>query len=371
MRATNVLGIIYSNGYDDSLKELTALRTMGSVPFCGRYRLIDFVLSNMVNCGMTKVGVITNANYNSLMDHIGSGRPWDLSRKRDGLFLLPPFYSNDVGKFNNRLNSLIGMRGFIAASKQEYVILSDCNVVCNMDYEKLFETHEKNGADITVCYSEGAVPSLENLLTFDINANSKILKAKTAPADGSKGCYSLNIFVMRKSLLEGLLNEAVSLNYSSFEKEMIQNNIERLNVFGYKSEGFCRTIDSLKSYYEISMELLNVYFQRDLFCAARPIFTKTKDDVPAIYGLDSKVKNSLIADGCLIEGSVENCILFRGAKVSRGAIVKNSIIMQGAFIGDEAMLNCIIADKNVTVKPHKTLMGDKNYPFYIAKGLVI
>lgn len=371
MRANNVLGIIYSNGYDDCLKELTALRTMGSVPFCGRYRLIDFVLSNMVNCGITKVGIITKSNYNSLMDHIGNGRPWDLARKRDGLFLLPPFYSPDSGQYNGRIGSLIGIKGFLESSKQEYIVLSDCNAICNMDYTKLLSFHEDKGADITVCYAPGKIPVQKNLMAFDIDDNGHICDISLSPRSDEDINYSLNIFVLRKLLLERLLNEAQRHNYASFERDILQNNTENLSIYGYKPDEFCRTIHSLQSYYQISMEMLEPRNQRELFCPGRPVYTKVRDDVSVIYGLDSSVKNSLIADGCVIEGTVENSILFKGAKIGRGAVVRNSIIMQEAFIGDGAVIDSIIMDKNVTIKPNKTLSGDANYPFYVGKGLVI
>lgn len=371
MRANNVMGIIYSNGYDECLFELTALRTMGSVPFGGRYRLIDFVLSSMVNCGIPRIGVITKSNYNSLMDHIESGRSWDLSRKRDGLFLLPPFNVYDSDTANNRIEDLLRIRGFLAASKQEYVVISDCNVVGNIDYGKLIAAHSKAGADISLCYASGKLPALENLMAFDVDSDGRVKNIVISPKGKEEHNYSLNIFVLRKSLLEQLLNEAESHNYTSFEKDIMQQNPGNLSIFAYRPEEFCRTIDSLQSYYDVSMEILNPAYQQELFHPQRPIFTKVRDDVPVIYGLASAAKNSLIADGCIIEGRVENSVLFRGVRIGRGAVVKNSIIMQEAYIGDDCQIQNVIMDKNVSIKPHKHLCGDMEYPFYVGKGLVI
>ena len=371
MMAKNVLGIIYSNGYDECLPELTSLRTMGSVPFGGRYRLIDFPLSNMVNCGITKVGVITKSNYNSLMDHIGHGVPWDLSRKRDGLFLLPPFYSSDSGEYSNAISSLTGIRGFLTASSQKYVLLSACNVVCNMDYRNLLRAHEEKDADITICYTKGRIPSLNSLCVFDIAGDGRISGIELSPKSEAELNYSLNIYMIKKSLLENLLNTAQSYNYSSFERDILQKNTAGLKIHGYKPDEFCRTIDSLQTYYDVSMELLEAENRAGLFVPGRTVYTKVRDDVPVIYGLDCCVKNSLIADGCVIEGSVENSILFRGARVGKGAAVRNSIVMQEAFIGDGTSIDCVIMDKNVTIKPGRNLSGDKTYPFYLEKGLVI
>ncbi|MDR1629020.1 MAG: glucose-1-phosphate adenylyltransferase subunit GlgD [Oscillospiraceae bacterium] len=371
MRANNVLGLIYSNGYDACLNELTALRTMGSVPFGGRYRLIDFVLSGMVNCGIPRIGIITKSNYNSLMDHVGNGRAWDLARKRDGLFLLPPFNFHNSGTDNNRIRSLIGTRSWLAASGQEYVVISDCNVLGNIDYEKILAAHEEKGADITVCYARGKMPALPELMAFDVSPEGCVEKITISPKTDEKQNYSLNIFVLRKSLLERLLHEAESHNYTSFERDILQQNSNHLEIYAYRPGEFCRTIDCLQTYYDVSMEILNPAYQRELFNPHRPVYTKVRDDVPVIYGLESAAKNALIADGCVIEGTVENCILFRGVRIGRGAVVKNAIIMQEAFIGDECCVNSVIIDKNVTIKPHKQLCGDMQYPFYIGKGLVI
>jgi len=369
VRANNVLGIIYSNGYDDCLRELTALRSMGTVPIGGRYRLIDFPLSNMVNCGISRVGVITKGNFSSLMNHVGSGREWDLSRGRDGLFILPPFNRSDTLKADSRMSSLISIKEFLASCRQEYVLMSDCNVLCSLNYEKVFEFHKAKNADVSLCYARGKMPALPNLFTFDAEDGGRIQSAALSPETDDDVNYSLNIFVMRKALLERLLNEAQSHNYSSFERDILLGG--GLNIRAFEVKGFRRTVDSLRSYYEISMELLNAGSREALFMPERPVFTKVYDDAPVIYGLDSEVKNSLITDGCHIEGRVENSVLFRGVKVGRGAVVRNSVLMQGAYIGDECEVDHVIMDKNVTIKPHKSLNGDKAYPFFVGKGLVI
>lgn len=367
MAASNVLGIIYSNAYDSLLSELTNVRTMGSVPFAGRYRLIDFVLSSMVNSGIGKVGVSTKANYQSLMDHLGSGKPWDLSRKRDGITFLPPF-AGEI--YENRLGALEGMLPYISKSTNEYVLMADCNVVCNLDYNEIIEAHKASGADITVAYKRGVAPKLSHVMTLDMDESGKITSVKVGETCDCACDYALNIIVMSRVLLERLLRGAQIMGSKNFERDILAANVNALNIRGYKIDSYAKVIDSLQSYYDISMELLSGEY-RDLFNPENPVYTKVRDDMPAIYGICSDAKNSLIADGCIIKGTVENSILFRGVQVAEGAVIKNSIIMQDSFISAGAKVNCAILDKNVVIKPNREISGAETYPVYIGKGITV
>ena len=367
MAASNVLGIIYSNAYDSLLSELTSVRTMGSVPFAGRYRLIDFVLSSMVNSGIGKVGVSTKANYQSLMDHLGSGKPWDLSRKRDGITILPPF-AGEV--YETRINALEAMLPYISKSTNEYVLMADCNVVCNLDYTAIVEGHKASGADITIAYKRGIAPKLSHVMTLDISDDAKINAIKVGETSDTACDYSLNIIVMSRVLLERLLRSAQIMGAKNFERDILAANVNALNIRGHKIDTYAKVIDSLQSYYDISMELLSGEY-RDLFNAENPVYTKVRDDMPAIYGICAEAKNSLIADGCIIKGTVENSILFRGVQVAEGAVIKNSIIMQDSFIGAGAKVNCAILDKDVVIKPNREISGAETYPLYIGKGITV
>ena len=371
MTGKNIVGIVFSNAYDECISELTGIRTMGSVPFACRYRLIDFALSNMVNSGIEKVGVLTKSNYQSLMDHVGTGKPWDLSRKNDGLFILPPFSTNETGGNRDKLASLKGIMGFISRSDEEYVLLSDCNVVHNLDVEALMDFHTAKNADMTIVYKKGKVPALKDVIVLHMNDDGKAEKVTLYPVTDENVNFSLNVILMKKALLERLIHEAIRLNYKDFETDLIQGNVDKLNIYGYEEKGYSAVIESLQSYYNINMELLNPDNCDDLFNADRPVYTKVRDDMPAIYGLGSSVKNSLVADGCIIEGTVENSILFRGVRVEKGAVVKNSIIMQDGFVAQNATLNCVVVDKSVVITPNKTLSGAESYPVHIGKEIVI
>lgn len=371
MMGKNIVGLLYSNSYDYCIPELTNLRTMGSVPFGGRYRLIDFMLSNIVNDGISKVGVLTKNNYRSLMDHIGMGRAWDLARKREGIYLLPPFNSNTSGDYTNRLEAYLCAEEFLQYSKEEYVLLCDCNLVCSFDVSEMSDFHLDHNADITVGCVTGKVPNLLNVPILSVDEKQRVTDMELVSKEEGEKTYAVHLFFMRKNLLLALLRTARGHGYTDFDRDVIQKNIERLTVCAYPIPGFCRVIDSLQSYYDINMELLQYNNRVSLFNDDRPVLTKVRDDMPTIYGLESSVKNSLIADGCVIDGEVENSVLSRGVYVEKGAVVKNCVLMQGTFVGEDGSLNCVISDKNVVIKPRQSLSGAKNYPLYIAKGTVI
>ncbi len=371
MRANNVLGILYTNAYNDCISDLTALRTMSSVPFGGRYRFIDFPLSNMVNCGISKVGVITKTNYRSLMDHLGTGKPWDLSRKNEGLFLLPPFNHGNK-TFSGKIEALTSVRDFIHMSKEEVVILCDCNIICNMDFGSLIEYHTEKHADITLCCKNGTYPMLNNTMKPETDESGRITKLKQSQTpEIRKGNNCVNFIVINKSLLERLINESMVENYDSFERDILVKHIDNLAIFGYKIDTYCKVIDSMQTYFDTNMDLLKPENREQVFDKDNPIFTKVNDDMPSIYGIESNVKNSFLADGCKIYGEVENSILFRGVQVAKGASVKNSIIMQSCFIGEDAKLNCVIMDKYGVIRPRKAISGDVEYPIYIGKNITI
>lgn len=365
----NVLGIIFSSAYDEKIREMTNIRTMGSIPFAGRYRLIDFVLSNMVNCGISKVGVITKSNYQSLLDHLGSGKAWDLSRKTDGMTILPPFNLGSGGVYSSRIEALSNVMDFITGCRKDYVVLADCNAICNIDYDEILNMHEKNGADITIAYKNGEVPNIDDRMVLTLDENKRVTEVAVSPAVGVAD-FSLNIIVISRMLLERLINDAKSQNFKSFEQDIIQNNVSNLKIYGYEVKEYAKVIDSLQSYYDISMGLVKGDYKK-LFNKERPVYTKSRDHMPATYGISSSVNNSLVGDGCIIKGKVENSIIFRGVTIEEGAEIKNSIIMQDTFIGSGAKINCAILDKGVVVKPARELSGAPTYPLYVGKKIIV
>ena len=371
MNGKKVMGMIFANIHEGTLDSLTAMRTMGSVPFCSRYRLIDFPLSNMVESGVTKVGVITNANFQSLMDHVGTGKPWDLSRKNDGLFILPPFNVGSATMWGNRIDAIYGNMGFLEQSNQTYVVMCDCNNVLSLDYEALFDRHEESGADITVVGVKAPMPDkIGSILCFDkVEEDGRITEMSLDRHDEAEIFHSVNIVIMKKYLLESLITTAHSKNEISFQRNVLMANVKSLKIYAYDAtDSFVGTISSVQAYYDVSMKLLEKENRDKLFNADFPIYTKERDDMPALYGAESHLTNSLVADGCIIDGTVENSIIFKGAKIAKGAVVKNSILMQDYTYIYYATLSYVIADKNVNIKNGVELSGAPTFPVTLSKG---
>ncbi|GAA6395875.1 glucose-1-phosphate adenylyltransferase subunit GlgD [Solibaculum mannosilyticum] len=371
MRGNNVLGVIFSNMHDDFVHELTTVRTLGSIPFGGRYRLIDFPLSNMVNSGINKVGVVTKLNYQSMMDHLGSGKAWDLSRKHDGLFILPPFGQGNA-VYTNRIQALSGIANFLKHSNEEYVMMSDCNYVVNFDMQKMLQAHITNQADITIAYKDGVRPtSAKNITVLNLDEYDRIRSVDVDPVGTTKCNFGLNVYLMRKEYLEWLISDAVSRNIQDFLRDIIQARVATSRIFGYHVEEYVGAISSLNDYFRVNMDLLKQDVSSQLFERNRPVYTKVRDDMPTRYGIGASVKGSLIADGCLIEGEVENSILFRGVHIGKGCSVKNSIIGQDTTLCDDAKISYVVTDKNVVLQPGRTLMGYETYPVFIEKNAVV
>lgn len=366
----NVLGLVFANMHDTTLGDMTKNRTMGSVMFGGRYRLIDFPLSNMVNSGISEVGVITKSNYQSLLDHLGSAREWDLARKKGGLYILPPFGNVESTLYRGRIEALYGAMSFIKHSRAKYVISSDCDVVTNIDYKPIVAAHIESGADITAVAHTGVYSSddIKTSTVFNVDADKNVTSVLINPDISGTCTTSLNVFVMSMDFLIETVNDAMARGNVSFERNILQEKCRELKIKIYEYDNYFSKLNSPESYFKSNMALLEPENARKLFVPKRSIYTKVSDNAPVKYDLDSKVSNSLIADGCIIEGEVENSVLFRGVKVGKGAKVKNCILMQGTVVGDNAELNYLITDKNVSICENHILTSSPQYPMYVGKG---
>lgn len=366
----NVLGLVFANMHDMTVGDLTKNRTMGSVLFGGRYRLIDFPLSNMVNSGIDAVGVITKDNYQSLLDHLGSAREWDLARKKGGLYILPPFGNANASLYTGRIEALNGAMSFIKHSMCDYVIMSDCDVVTNIDYKPIVEQHVESGADITVVAHTGQYTNedIKMSTVLNIDENNRVKSVLIRPDLSGTCTTSLNVFVMKKDFLIDLVSDLIARGNVSFETDVLQAKCGELNIVAYEYGNYFSKITSVNTYFKANMELLDPEKANQLYLPKRPIYTKVSDNAPAKYDLNCTVKNSLIADGCIIEGEVENSVIFRGVKVGKGAKVKNCILMQGTVVGDNAECNYLITDKNVNISANHILTSAPTYPMYVGKG---
>ena len=375
----NVMGIIYTNKDDLSLRELTNQRSVAALPLAGRYRVVDFILSSMVNSGVRNVGVIMQRNYRSLMDHLGSGKEWDLHTRNNGLFLLPPFVTQETGgEYLGVLDALRANFDYLRRSTQKLAILTNSNMVFNMNFEPMIRQHEQTDADITLLYTkvrrdmELSSAGKHTHAFLNVEKDGRISDMEVNPNAANYDTMYMNVLLIKRTLLMHLVDGAAAHGEHDINRELIQPAIKSgsLKVYGYEFEGYYRRIETIKSYFRCNMDLLDYNVRQELFKKS-PVFTKTRDDVPAVYREGNNVKNSLVADGCVIEGNVENCVLFRGVHIGRNASVKNAIIMQDSEIEDSVELENVILDKNVTVRAHGRLIGQVQYPIVIGKNVTL
>ncbi|WP_455618414.1 glucose-1-phosphate adenylyltransferase subunit GlgD [Eisenbergiella sp.] len=374
----NALGIIFPNSYDSLVPELVAERLMASIPFAGRYRMVDFVLSSMVNAGIDNISVIVRKNYHSLMDHLGSGREWDLTRKNGGLNIVPPFAEKTVKVYNGRVEALASILDFLKDQKEKYVIMSEANLAANFDFKAMLNAHIESGADVTLAYAQEEIP--EGLIKpFDVNKDlyytldiedGRVREIQINPEEPGIQNLSLNIYIIERELLISQITAAFVRGYVYFERDILAPQLDKLNVRGYKFDGYIARISSIKSYFDENMKLLDEENLDALF-GGNHIYTKIRDDNPTRYIKGAKAKNIMAADGCIIEGEVENSVLFRGVRVGKGAKVKNCVLMQDTVIEPGVNVEYIISDKNVTITEDKEIKGTDSFPVYVAKYQVV
>ena len=372
------LGIIFPNSYDSLVPELVTERLMASIPFASRYRMCDFMISSMVHCGIDNISILVRKNYHSLMDHLGSGREWDLTRKNGGLNIVPPYAQKQVKVYEGRIEALESIRGYLKKQTEKYVIMTDSNIAVNFDFNDLLHAHIESGADATVVYRKQEIPkplikqSTEALdLYYALGVNGDhVSKIYINPTEKGEMNFCLNIYVVERELLIRMIDDAFVHGYTSFVRDILERQIEHLDVRGYCYDGYVAEIHDMKSYFEENMKLLEEENLNALF-SGNQIYTKIRDDNPTRYINGSKAKNVLVADGCVIEGEVENSILFRGVHIGKGAKVKNCVLMQDTVVEDNASVEYVITDKDVTITEGKSLTGNDSFQVFVAKGQTV
>lgn len=371
----DMLGVIDASADNIQLKEITRTRSVVAVPFGSRYRIVDFLLSNMVNSGIHNIGIITQNHYNSLMDHLGTGKEWDLNRKRGGLHIFPPYGGSDnQGWYRGSVDAIHSVMGFIMDREQRYVLVSGSHMICKLTFDDAFQYHIDKKADITILYKKMKdiqQYELKNNTLVDVDKECRVVDMQINPVIPRSNNIYMNIYIIDKELLDYLLDECRSHGNSDFVKDILLRKLNTLNIYGYEYEGYLACIDSINAYYRHNMDLLDHSIREELFSKSGIVYTRVKDEVPAMYSDEAVVKNCIVADGCIVEGEVENSVLFRGVKVNSGAKVKNSIIMQGSEIYEDAVLENVILDKEVIIRKGKYLMSQQSYPLVVSKGTVI
>ena len=363
-------GIIFSYEKKTALRELIEHRIHGSIPVGGEYRVVDFMLSNMVNAGISDVGIIMHGKCQSMLDHLGNGKSWDLSRKRGGLTLLPAFAYMEgrggMGQFRGKVEALGCVLDYLQEDvRQDYVVLADSDLVINIPLDDVLQDHIASGADMTcVCTS---VPGEGSDTYFKLDETGRIVDT-AYDIYTPEGYRCLNLYVISKDLLIRVVRDCVSYNLYSFRRDILQAMGDKLHFHAYVWDGYAARIDSIQGYYERSMELLKSDIRAELFCPERPIYAKENDASSTYIDPSGECVNSLIADGCDIQGSVRNSIIFRGVKVEKGAQVDGCILFKSTVVKKDAVLKHVIADKYVTINEGRTLMGHEHYPMVLGRG---
>ncbi len=370
----NAMGIIFSNIYDSSMGDLTDHRTSAAIPFGGRYRQIDFAMSNMANANIKHLAIITKYNYESLMLHLGSCAEWDMTLEEQGVVLLPPYATGHTGVYRGKLEALYTALVPLELSTQEYVVLTDTSVLAPVDYVEAITAHKESGCDITVVCKDGQCNGKrEQSLAILTDANGKPVDMTVDYAAPAEYSASMGIFVVARKLLMDIIRSTAPHGKYHWERDFIltEFNKKTISVNVYKHDGVALFNESAQEYYENSMALLDADVRKGLFHSKVPIYTKPRNEVPTYYSDDAKVNECIVADGCKLFGECNRSVLFREVVLEEGSQVSDSVIMQGSQVGAGATLQYVVLDKNVVVKPYTRLVGSKTHPLYIKKGAIV
>lgn len=364
--------ILFADNYrQDDLHGLVRSRTLASLPVASRYRMVDFMLSSLVKAEIDNIAIVTNHNYKSLADHVGWGKDWDLNRKNRGLRLITPmsnFLSTRIPQ--NKIEALGNTMIYTETLSEEYCILADSNIIGNIDFKEMFQFHLDTGSDITVAYNY-RVPALgESQIIFD--ENHKVYES-LYHFDGAKDkcATQVKIYILTKELLNGIIKKGMTLGWEDILRDYIAKNLATLNVYAYELKGYNKIINSVQEYFEFNQDLLKLENLRAVFNAGTDILTRVQDSVPTSYGKNAVVTNSLLGDGSVVNGTVENSILFRDVVIEEGAVVRNSIIMANTIIRKGSQLDYVISDKSVEVSEGKVLTGTKECQVIIEKNKTV
>lgn len=367
------MGIINLNKKGNEISKLTDGRIVASIPIGGRYRVVDFVLSNMVNSGMRNIGVFADQKYRSLTDHLGNGKDWDLSSRTDGLFVFSPENTKDNRKFSLKKGDIYNIFSnidYIEKSNQEYVLIAPSYMICNIDYKSIIKNHKKSGNDITVVYKnvENANEDFLNCFTLNLNDDNQVLGIGNNLGRKSNENISMEMYIMKRQMLIDMLYDEVSNGSYAYICDVIHNYTDRVKIGAYEYTGYLKCINSVNSYFSANKDFLNLDIAKELFYSDRKISTKEKKENPTLYTENANTKNSFIATGCTIEGEIKDSIIFRKVHIKEGASIENCIVMQNCVIEEGVNLKNAILDKNVYISENKELKGDINLPIVIEKN---
>lgn len=371
----NAMGIIFANIYDSSLGELTNKRTMASLPFGGRYRQIDFPLSNMSHSGIRHISIISRFNYHSLINHIGSGEEWDLELQEGGLEFVTPYALGNHNGIRGKIEALNESLEYLQyGSQEDYVILADSSVLCNIDLNKVLEDHIASGKDITVVTKAGVANGKKQLdLALKLDASGEISDLAVDYTAPESYLASMGMFIIAKDLLLYHVKECTARNLYRFERDFLARQFfaKNLSINIYTFDGVALYIESTEEYFKGNLAVIDKNIRQGLFSSEHPIYTKVRDRVPSYYGENCRVENCTVADGCILEGTVRNSVLFRQVSVGAGTQIDDCVIMNDTVVGENCLLKCVILDKDVVVSPGSKLIGTPSNPVFLKRGAMV
>lgn len=363
----NYMGIINLEESEKDIRSLTNFRPIGTIPVAGRYRVIDFALSNLVNAGLRHVSVFCKKETRSLSDHLGAGRPWDLDRKNDGLFvfqhnLLGGDSSLDAKLFANNME-------FINRSNCEYAIVTSSYMIANVDFDAAAKAYEESGADIFVIYKniDDADKNFLNCDLLKMDDNKKIENVVKNIGVDKNASVCAEMFILKTKTLQELMYKAINNGIRKGFNNIVYDSLNTYNIQGYEFKGYMQCINSIERYYRMNMDMLNIEKVGELFNKYNPIYTKTKDVPPTVYCENSQVQNSIVADGTIVKGKVLNSVVSRNVRIGENVELEGCVILQNAVIKDGTKLKNVIVDKGVTVDENTIVQGPKEYPIVLEK----
>ena len=369
----NATGIIFAN--QGSMSALTMQRTMASLPFGGRYRQVDFALSNLSCAGIHHIGIITRNYYQSLLNHVGSGEEWGLEMSEGGLEYLTPFSSSATSTYRGKLESMHSAIGFLEwGDENDYLVMIDAAILCNIDINKVIAAHEASGADITLVTKAGVANGSKKLdLAVKVDENGKILDMVVDYTPDASYLASMDIFVMNRKWMVQQVKEHIARNLYHMDRDLVMGLWQKgeATIHVYPFDGVAMYNESVEEYFANSLALTQQEIRKDLFGGNHPVYTKVRDRVPTYYGEDCQIDNCSVADGCMLEGSVKDSILFRQVTVAPGAQLEHCVVMNDTVVGEGCQLKYVILDKDVVVRPGAQLTGTPSNPVIIPRGEVV
>jgi len=370
-----MIGLCLSDPHPDRAGDGNSIRTLSAARFAGRYRLVDFMLSNMVNSKIYTIGMILNSHYQSLISHIGMGKDWDLARKSGGVFFFPPYFADERRSVNDELDGPLQRAAeYLTEHSTEYIVLADSSIVYNMDYRKAFASHQKSGADVTAIYTKKKITpgERENTVAFTISEDALVKGVGLAPPNADNVNVSLGAYIMNKRHFIQLTAGEKNCGMLRFSRVLLADALNRLSVNAYEFKGYSAHICSVETFFHYNLEIIDIDNRNSLFdFEGRQIFTNRRDSLPAKYGKNAEIKNSVVSDGCQIDGTVINSTICRNVKIATGAVVKNCVLQDDTIVEKNASLDCIITDNSVIISENRKMMGYPTYPVYIERGRII